>query len=342
MGALGSAWPTLLDVSRAMDPQGNIANVAEVLTVYNEMLDDIPWYEGNLPTGHQTSIRTSLPTPSFRLLNAGVVPAKSQRGQVVDPCAILEARAHLDVDLAMLNGNSAAFRKSEDDAFIQGFNQLFGTTLISGDSSVNPEQFNGLQSRFYSLSGEATSGQVISAGGGTASINTSIWLVAWGPSKVYCVYPKGSKAGLQFEDRGIQDIVTDATTGAYMRAYVSWFQWKAGLVVEDYRYVVRIANIDHTNLLTASDATDSSANVLKYMMKALALLPPTAGLRPVFYAAPTVQGMLGVKLLDKSNMLLSMQELKGSPVFRPGATLSFQGVPIRRCDSIGITEAVVS
>lgn len=342
MAALTSGWPTLLDVSKSLAPDGSVADVAEVLTVYNDMLDDIPWYEGNLPTGHQSSIRTSLPTPSFRLLNQGVVPTKSTRGQVVDPCAIMEARNHIDVDLAMLNGNTAAFRKSEDDAFIQGFNKLFGTTLISGDSSVNPEQFNGLMSRFYSLSGEATSGQVITAASGTASINTSIWLIGWGPGKTYCVYPKGSKAGLQFEDRGIQDMVTDSTTGAYMRAYVSWFQWKVGLVVEDYRYIIRIANINHTNLLTASDATDSSSNILKLMTKALGLLPNIAGIRPVFYMAPTVMSMLAVKLLDKGNNWLTMNELKNTPVYRPNGVLSFQGVPCRRCDSIGITEELLT
>ena len=77
MGALTSSWPTLLDVSRSLAPDGSIAQVAEVLQETNEILDDIPFLEGNLPTGHQSNIRTSLPTPSFRLLNAGVVPAKS-------------------------------------------------------------------------------------------------------------------------------------------------------------------------------------------------------------------------------------------------------------------------
>ena len=118
----------------------------------------------------------------------------------------------IDVDLAMLNGNTAAFRKSEDDGFIQGFNKTFTDTLIYGDVSTNPEQFNGLNSRYYSLSGEATSAQVISAGGGTTN-NTSIYLIGWGPNKVFCTYPKGSKAGLQFEDRGIQDILVSLLFG---------------------------------------------------------------------------------------------------------------------------------
>lgn len=342
MAALTSTWPTLLDVSRAMAPDGSVAQVAEVLQTYNDCLDDIPWYEGNLPTGHQTSIRTSLPTPKFRLLNQGVVPAKTTRGMIVDPCAILEDRNHIDVDVAMLNGNTAAFRKSEDEGFIQGFNKTFTDTLIYGDVSTDPEKFNGFASRYYSLSGEATSAQVITAGGGTTN-NTSIYLVNWGPNKVFCTYPKGSKAGLQFEDRGIQDILQNTSTGAYMKAYVSWFQWKAGLVVADYRNVVRICNINSTNLLTASDATDSSANIIKLMAQAIGKLPPGAGTKPVFYMNQTVLSMLAVKMMDKGNVWLSMNEMKNSPIARSGSgVLSFMGIPCRRVDSILNTESVLS
>ena len=341
MPALQSNWPTLLDVSRSFAPDGSAATIAEVLQTYNEILDDIPWFEGNLPTGHQTTIRTSLPTPKFRLLNQGVVPAKTTRGQIVDPCAIMEDRNHIDVDLAMLNGNTQAFRKGEDDGFIQGFNTTFTDTLVYGDVSTDPEKFNGLASRYFSLSGETTSSQVID-GGGSGNDNTSIWLVGWGPSRVFCTYPKGSRAGLQFEDRGIQDLLIDSTTGAYMKAYVSWFQWKAGLVVQDYRYVVRIANVDVSDLLTASDATDTSANILKLMTQALGKLPPIAGIRPVFYCNSDVQSMLSIKLLDKGNVYLTMNEIKGTPVFRPSNMLSFQGVPVRRVDQLLSTEATLT
>ena len=341
MAVLTSTWPTLIDVSRSMAPDGSVAQVAEVLQTYNDILDDIPWYEGNLPTGHQTSVRTALPTPSFRLLNQGIQPAKTTRGQIVDPCAILEGRSHIDVDLAMLNGNTAAFRKSEDEGFIQGFNKTFTDTLIYGDVSTDPEQFNGFDTRYYSLSGEATSGQCITAGGGTTN-STSIWLVGWGPNKVFCTYPKGSKAGLQFEDQGIQMVQTD-TAGSTMRAYVSWFQWKAGLVVADYRYVVRICNIDTTALLTASDATDTSANILKLMARAIGKLPPMSGVRPVFYMNQTVLSMLAIKMLDKGNVWLSLDQMKNTPIARSGSgVLSFLGVPCRRCDSILNSEAVLS
>lgn len=340
MGALTSTWPTLLDVSKSMAPDGSVAQVAEVLTTYNDILDDIPWYEGNLPTGHQSSIRTALPSPGFRLLNKGVAPAKSARGQLVDPCAIIESRNHIDVDLAMLNGNTAAFRKSEDDAFIQGFNKTFVDTLVYGDVNTYPDRFNGFNVRYDTISTQTTGGQVLTASGGTTN-NTSIWLVGWGPGRVFCTFPKGSQAGLQFKDEGIQTIM-DSTAGTYLRAYVSWFQWKCGLVVADYRYVIRIANINSTAILTAGDATDTSANIIKLMTRALGLLPNVAGIKPVFYANSTVTSMLACKLMDKGNAFVTINELKNQPVYRPNTQLAFQGVPVRRVDSILNNEGVIS
>lgn len=341
MGAKTATWPTLLDVSRAMDPNGSIAEVAEILNETNEILDDIPWVEGNLPTGHQHNIRTSLPTPSFRLLNQGVVPSKSSTGQIVDGCAIMEDRSHIDVDVANLNGNSPAFRKTEDAAFIEGFNQTFVDTLIYGDISVDQEKFNGLDSRYYTLSSSVTTYTQVIDAGGTGSDNTSIWLIGWSPSKVFCIYPKGSKAGLNFEDRGIQDLLVDTTNGKYLKAYVSWFQWKCGLAIKDYRYVVRIANIDISALETASDSTDTSANLLKLMTQAISKLPNVAGIRPAFYMNNRVQAMLSVKLLDKGNIFLSMEQVQNSPIYRPIPTLKYMGIPCRRVDAITNAETAL-
>jgi len=339
MPTLTIQYPTLIDVARRLDPNGSIASVAEILQQYNEMLDDIPQVEGNLPTGHQFTVRTSKPTPSFRLLNQGVVPAKSATGQLAEACAILETRSHIDVDIANLNGNTAAFRLSEDTAFIQGMMDSYANTLINGDTSVNPQRFNGLASRYFSLNTSYTTSANIIDAGGTGTDNTSIWLVGWSPEKVFGIYPKGSKGGLIQEDRGIQDILTDATTNAYMRAYITWFQWKCGLCVKDWRYVVRIANIDISDLETASNTSDSSANIMKFMSMALDKLPPDSNARPVFYANERVRSMLRIKMMDKGNAFLTLEDIMRSSIPRPQKTLTFQGVPVRRMETSVLTVA---
>jgi hypothetical protein len=115
-----------------------------------------------------------------------------------------------------------------------------------------------------------------------------------------------------------------------------------GLAVQDYRYVVRICNIDVSALKTASDSSDTSANILKYMIQALGLIPTQGNPNLAFYMNRTVQSMLAVKLLDKSNVWLSMDEVKNSPVFRPRGVLKFQGVPCRRIDKITETESQIT
>ena len=340
--ALSTAWPTLLDWARRVDPDGKIAKVAEILNTYNEVLDDLPFVEGNLPTGHKTTVRANIPAPTWRLLNRGVVPVKSTSNQIIETCGMLEAYSEIDKDLAMLNGNTADFRLSEDKAIIEGMGQALSTAIIYGDVSLNPEQFTGLAPRYYAVSGATTSTNVIDAGG-TGSDNTSIWLVGWSPETVGGIFPKGSTAGLSFKDLGEQTIYDGQSfpgAGRY-QAFRSHYQQKVGLCVRDWRFVVRICNIDVSALGTAGDTSDTSANLFKYMSQALDKFPPVGSVRPVFYMNQTVRAMLRVKLISKSNVWLDLTDMKGaSGITRP--TLNFQGVPCRRVDAITSAETRIT
>lgn len=336
---LSSDRLTLLDWARRADPDGKIAAVVEVMNHYNEILDDITFIEGNLATGHKVTLRASLPTPSWRLLNEGVTRTKSTTKQITETCGMLEAYSEIDKDLAMLNGNTAAFRFSEDLAHIEAMNQEFAYTLIYGDTSVDPEKFVGLAPRYFATSGQTTSDNVIN-GGGEGSDNTSIWLVGWSPNTVSGIFPKGSKAGLQVNDLGEQTVY-DSNLKPF-QAYRTHFQWKCGIQVKDWRYVVRICNIDISDLETAGDASDTSANLLKYMSQALDKIPSNGAVRRVFYCNNRVRAMLRVKLFNKSNTYITLSDWQ-SPISgfnRP--TLAFQGVPIRRIDEIAVNEDLVS
>lgn len=335
MGANSAIHPTLLDVARRLDPDGKIAVVAETLNQYNEILDDISFVEGNLPTGHKVTIRASLPTPTWRLLNKGVTQTKSTTNQIVETCGIMEAYSEIDKDVALLNGNTSEFRFSEDLAHIEAMNQAFATALIYGDTSINPEQFVGLAPRYYSLASTVTTyGNVLDAGG--SATLTSMYLVGWSPNTVTGIYPKGSKAGLQVDDLGEQTVL-DADLKPF-QAYRTHFQWKCGIAVKDWRYIVRIANINIATLETAGDTTDTSANLMKFMSIALDKLPTNGTVRPVFYCNNRVRAMLRVKVIAKSNVYLTANDMM-SPIAglnRPG--LQFMGVPVRRVDEILNTE----
>ncbi len=339
MSTLDTKWPTLLDVARRLDPGGKIATVVEVLNESNEILDDIPFTEGNLPTGHKSTVRASLPTPTWRLLNKGVQPTKSQGNQITDTCGMLEAYSEVDKSLAQLNGNTAAWRLSEDKAHLEGMNQAFATTLIYGDTSVDEEKFVGLAPRYYSITSTVTTSVNVIDAGGSGTDNTSIWLVGWSQETVHGIFPKGSKAGLQMNDLGEQTLL-DSDSGRY-QGYRTHYKWDCGLTVRDWRYVVRVANIDVSALRTAGDADDSSCNLIKYLSLALDVPPVNGSVRWVLYCNNTVRSYLRIKMLSKSNVWITLDQLQ-SPTGVKRPTLSFMGVPIRRVDKILNTETALT
>ena len=337
---------TLIDFAKSIDPNGDTAAVIELLNQSNEVLQDMTWMEGNLPTGHRTTIRTGLPTPTWRKLYQGVQPTKSLRAQVDDTCGMLEARNEVDKDLVDLNGNSASFRLSEAQAEIEGMNQSLCQTLIYGDTSLTPERFTGLAARYSSKT--ATNGQNIVDAGGTGAVNSSVWLVVWGQNTVTGIYPKGSQAGLQHQDLGEIDAFDTQTPPARFRAMADLWKWKCGITVRDWRYAVRIANIDMTDLVAQSgtQAATASTALMKVMIRAMARIPMMGMGKPVFYANRTVKEFLSIAALDKSQNAVTIQPaINQFGTVAPGSvgngTTMFLGVPVRTVDQILSTEARV-
>ena len=283
MATLAATRPTLLDLAKRTDPDGQIAKVVEILNETNEVLDDMMWKEGNLPTGHRTTIRSGLPTPTWRKLYGGVQPTKSRTVQVTDNTGSLEAYSEVDKALADLNGNTAEFRLSEDKPHIEGISQEISDTLFFGNETTEPEAFTGFAPRFNSLTAE--NGDNIIAGGGSGSDNASIWLVVWGDNTCHGIVPKGSTAGMQISDKGQVTIEDIDGSGGRMEAYRTHFKMSAGLTVRDWRYIVRIANIDRSALTRTytSGVFSSGAHLPDLMFQALELVPNLNAGTPVFY-----------------------------------------------------------
>lgn len=335
MATLSAINPTLLDVTKRLDPNGKIDTISELLAETNEIIEDMTFLEGNLPTGHRTTVRTGLPAPTWRKLYGGVQPAKSTTAQITDSCGMLEAYAEIDKALADLNGNSAAFRLSEDRAFIEGMNQEFANTLFYGNEGTNPEAFTGFAPRFNTKSGAVNGENILLAdASASGSDQTSIWLVVWGPNTVHGIYPKGSRAGLAMEDKG--QVTVENIDGANGRAeaYRTHYRWDLGLTVRDWRYVVRIANVD-TSALTKN--ASAGADLIDKMTEALELVPSLSMGRPAFYCNRTVRSFLRRQIMNKvAGSTLTMDQVAGKHV------TMFDGVPVRRCDRITSTESVIS
>jgi hypothetical protein len=332
MTTLAVTNPTLLDLKKRMDPDDSIAQIVEMLNETNEVLEDMGWVEGNLPTGHRTTIRSGLPTPTWRKLYGGVQPTKSTTVQVTENTGMLEDYAEVDKALADLNGNTEAFRMSEDRAHIEGMNVEMASTLFYGNEGSEPEAFTGLAPRFNDLNAE--NGGNIIVGGSADTDNTSIWLVVWGEQTCHGIIPKGSVAGLQMEDKGQVTIENVDGNGGRMEGYRTHYRWDTGLVVRDWRYVVRIPNIDVSAL--TKDAT-AGADLVDLMTQALELVPNLNMGRPAFYMNRTVRSILRRQIKNEvNNSTLTMETVAGKRV------MSFDEVPVRRCDSIVNNESLVS
>jgi hypothetical protein len=330
MSTLATTHPTLLDITKRLDPNGKIDTIAEILNQTNEVLEDMVWLEGNLPTGHRTTVRTGLPTPTWRKLYGGVQPTKSRTVQVTDSCGMLEAYAEVDKALADLNGNTGAFRLSEDRAHIEGMNQEFASTLFYGNESNEPEAFTGFGARFNDQAAENGSNILTSAATPDGNDNTSIYLVVWGPNTVHGIYPKGSMAGLKMEDKGQVTIENVDGNGGRMEAYRTHYRWDCGLSVRDWRYVVRI-NIDQEDLVKNAA---SGPDLVDLLTQAVELVPSLSMGRPAFYANRTVRSFLRRQISNKvAASTLTMEQVAGKHV------TMFDGIPFRRCDAITNTEA---
>lgn len=339
MAVLGQTALTLAEWAKRLDSNGKIPAIVEMLEQQNEILMDMKWKECNNGTNHKTIVRTGLPTATWRKLNYGVANSKSSTASVSDATGMLEVYAEVDKALADLNGNASELRLSEDKAFIAAMNNEAATAIFYGDTATAPEKFMGLSPRFNALSGYAAASNIISmtydstGGAATAAKQSSIWLVVWGDDTCHGIFPKGSKAGLQHQDLGEQTII-DSNNLKY-QGYRSHYKWDMGLTVRDWRQVVRICNIDIPKLTTAYSA-DYCKLLVKAMIDATERIENGNLGTMVFYANRVVRSALRNAILEKIALNLTWETIAGKQV------LSFDGIPVRRCDALLTTEAILT
>lgn len=326
MAELSTGNLTIADWAKQLDPDGKAARSIPILAQSNEMLDDMTWLEGNLPTGHRTTIDTSLPEPTVRFYNQGILPQKGTTSQLTINTVNFEGRSEADKDLADLGGNVAGVRFAQARKHMEGFNQKMQRELIYGTSLTS---FPGLAVQYSDLS--ANNADNIIDAGGTGSDNASIYLAGWGDDTVTGVFPKAGSPGLSHEDLGVGDAF-DADNKRF-RAYMDLWKWKIGLLVANWKYVVRISNIDISNLIAESSAAD----LVKLMSKAVDRIPGGgSGVRLSFYANRTIKSMLRIQALEKSNNALGI--VPAMDQFGRRGSMNFFDIPIKTVDQLLNTE----
>lgn len=331
MATLGNTFVDLIDIYKMQDGRGQYVPIIEMLMEMNPMLDDAIAVECNKGTTHLHTVRAGLPTVTWGKLYQGIPNSKGRTAQVEDTTGFVEGLSTVDQRLLDLSTNEGAVRLSEAQAYIESMSQEVATKIIYGNSASDPEEFMGLAPRFNDL-GAANGNQIIDAGG-VGSDNTSIWFVTWGDNQCNLLYPKGTQAGVNREDMGVQRVL-DGNGNPYY-AKEEKFTWHIGLAVKDWRYVSRVANIDVSLMQSGSVA------LYDFMRKAYYKLQNrrVAGGKLAIYCNRDVLEALDALATNAgasdSFVRLKTMEIEGKEV------QTYRGIPIRETDAIINTEARV-
>lgn len=334
MATIGATYLDLIDKFSRETETRDVATIIELLKETNSVLDDAIAMECNQGTQHLTTVRTGLPAVAWGKLYQGIPQSKSQTAQVKDTTGFAEGLSTVDKRLLDLSKNPNALRLTEAQGFLESLNQEIATKIFYGNTATDPEEFLGLAPRFSDL-GAPNGGQIVDAGG-QGNDNTSVWFVTWGDRQCHLLYPEGTRAGITREDKGEQR-VTDSNGNAY---YVmeELFRWHVGLTVRDWRYVVRIANID------VSDLQAGNVDIYKFMRQAFWRMKAhrVTGGRMAIYCNHDV-----LEALDADSTPTTSTGSANTPVrLRPMEVdgfevMSYRGIPVRQVDAIVNTEARV-
>lgn len=328
------------------DSSGRIVDLVNMLSQNNGILEDTLTVECQSGNAFEYTQVVKLPSPTRRIYNQGIPSTLGGVAKLVATCSEYADWAKYDKSLAELGGTLGELRTQEDALHMEGMSQQVASDLFYANRTTDPTQFMGL-ANIYNTVSTATSNianNVIDCGG-TGSVNTSMWLVYWGPKKIHTIFPKGTTAGMQHRDMGLLPAV-DANGNEYL-AYRTYLEWKIGLAIHDWRYAVRACNIDVTQL--AGGTPPNLINTLARMVHKTPTAP--AGVanvqttdstvdkvvpgRAAIYCNRTVATYLELQAMNKTNVLLKMQEWDGETV------TTFRGIPIRNVDAIVNTETRV-
>ena len=331
MATLGSSYLTLADRFKRTENGKIAAEVIEMMSETNEVLQDANALQCNDGSNHITTIRTGLPTAVFRTLYGYVPTSKSTTEQVKDVTGMLETYSVVDVDLVDKSESPKRFRMSEASAFIDAMNQKLSETIFYGSIKENAAAFDGLAIRYSKKSNDSKKiGYNIIDAGGTGTDNTSIWLVTWGDLHTSLIYPQGSQAGVQHKDDGI--LTETSSTGGKRKVYQDHFKMDVGLSLRDWRSTCRIANIS-LSALGREGAPDLEAllNQAYYKIKRYAKTGKT-----FIYCNSTVLMHFEAQLKSKTNVNFTIKEYLNDNV------LHYKDIPIRECEQITFNEEKVS
>lgn len=345
MSTIGLTYPQLIDAHKA-SAEGQ---VLDLLSQNNAVLDDAMAVPCNMGKTHMASVLTGLPDATWGRLYKGTPQSKATYMNVEEATGFMESYASIDTRALKLATDKARARLVASRPYFETLNQKMASNMFYANVNTTPEGFHGLAARYDTYgtgipdpAAPNIVNQVIN-GKGTGSDNTSIWFVTWADHATTLLYPSGTQAGIQMEDKGEQKTLDAAGNPFFTKD--TYYAWHMGVAVGDYRYNSRIANID------VSDLLDGKIDVWELMRKAyyrLAQIYPIGakGGRTACYMNRQVLEMLDAQSSDRSLVNsagtynysapgLGQAQIEGKMI------RTYRDIPIRLVDAILNTEAAV-
>ena len=342
-------WTTFGDIINSyatVDARSPWVNVARVLDRTTPLLKVLPMIPSNQVMSNIATRTDSLPVASTRRWNAFTLPTASKNTPLNDGIMNLEDYSEVDKQLCAIQNDPTAWRMDQDANHIEGIRQKAESTFWYGNLAQDPGAINGLATRFNNLedypNGDLSWQPNVLNNGGTASPVTSIWLIEFGPQKVYGLYPPNMPGGLMVEDLGevTKQGATATTAGGpvqngYMQMYLTHLHWMFGLQIADERCVQRIANVNSTVL---SSPGNFDENVL---IDAINFLPGR-GDAPgtVIFVNRAIAAQIDIRSVSQKLNAYYTQDPTDGNVWGRRVT-RFQGIPILLAEKLLNTETIV-
>jgi hypothetical protein len=329
-------YDTIMDVVNeytSLDAKGQYVYAAKVLARKCPLMQRLPMVASNQILSNIGTRESYLPTPGTRRFNEYISPTTSHVTPFTDPIAMVEDYSKVDWNLWKIQNDPNAWRAQKDSRKIEALTQKMETLMLYGNIATDPGAFNGLCTRFNSLTYRPNSDTTwpynVVGAGGSGSDTTSVLVLQLGPGMVYGIYPKNMPGGLNIQDKGqVTDMITD-TTVKYMEVLMTHFQWFLGLVVEDERCVQRYTNIEvsGTSNIFDEDTLITCINNL-----------PDRGVSPgtVILAGRKICNTLDIRAKDKNNVNYGIDTVWG------GTVTMFRGIPVLMAEKLSETETVVA
>jgi len=343
--ALGTSL-TMLELIRREDPKGNLAQIIDVLSQENRILEDITWLECNAGTYYEDTRVASEPSGSERSYDEGVNGEAGVTEKIIEPTCLFNALSETDVMKYQHSPDPAGARAQEDDIFAGGMTKTFVSRLFDGNRDTDPRMIMGINNRtlYSTLQTAGSETDVFDNAQGNASSTsnkTSIYCIQWGAKRVNCIYPRNDPRGgssstlpIKMEDYG-KSIQTDPGGTKKRPVWQTWFTNDFGIFIHDYRCIKRVVNISTTNIDEVDDFGFSEKPLIRLYNQL-----HYGGAGAVLYCNRTVLTQAALRADEKGNAYFTQQTEGEGPFAKP--VTRFWGIPMKLVEQIGNDQAYVT